>query len=126
MHEYPITVEIIRLAREAAARQGADQVKRIALVIGDQSGYVGESVEMYFDAIAKGTCCEGCKLTITRVEPKTQCERCGKLFKRKPLSFDCPYCGGQGRPTKIGTEFYIDYIEVEKERGKQSHGNGKD
>lgn len=114
MHEYPITMEIVRLAGEAAQRRNARRVKRIALVIGDYSGYVGESIAMYFDAIAKGTCCEGCQLAVTRVEPKTECERCGELFKRRPLSFECPHCGGQGRPTKIGTEFYIDYIEVEK------------
>lgn len=114
MHEYPVTLEIIRLAEEAAKKQGAEKVKLISLVIGDLSGYVGDSVSLYFDEISKGTACEGCRLNIERVEPKTQCAACGKLFKRKPFSFECPFCGGEGHPTKIGTEFYIDYIEVEK------------
>lgn len=114
MHEYPITLEIIRLAENAARDQGADKVELISLVIGDLSGYVGESVQLYFDEISKGTLCEGCKLKIERVEPKAQCAACGELFKRKLFSFECPHCGGEGHPTKIGTEFYIDYIEVEK------------
>ena len=115
MHEYPVTLEIIRLAANAARDHGADSVKRISLVIGDMSGYVGDSVQMYFEEISKGTACEGCALNITRVEPRLRCASCGELFKRKPFSFACPHCGGDGQPTGIGTEFYIDSIEVEKE-----------
>jgi hydrogenase nickel incorporation protein HypA/HybF len=118
MHEYPVTLEIIRLAEQAAKQQGAEKVELISLVIGDLSGYVGDSVRMYFDVISKGTPCEGCRLSIRRIETKLKCASCGKLFKRKPYSFDCPYCGGEGRPTDIGKEFYIDYIEVEKSEVK--------
>ena len=42
-----------------------------------------------------------------------RCEKCGKLFKKQLLSFECPYCGGQGGPSEIGKEFYIDTIEIE-------------
>jgi hydrogenase nickel incorporation protein HypA/HybF len=84
-------------------------------VIGDLSGYVGESVHMYFDEISKGTLCEGCLLDIIRIKPKVQCRACGEIFERKLFSFACPRCGGEAGPTKIGTEFYIDYIEVAKE-----------
>jgi hydrogenase nickel incorporation protein HypA/HybF len=114
MHEYPVTLEIIRLAEQAAKNQGADKVELISLVIGDLSGYVGDSVRMYFDVISKGTLCEGCELDIRRIETKLRCASCGELFKRRPYSFECPSCGGEGRPTDIGTEFYIDYIEVKK------------
>ena len=36
-----------------------------------------------------------------------------ELFEKKLLSFDCPKCGGQGGPTDIGKEFYIESIEIE-------------
>ena len=120
MHEYPITLEIIRIAEEAAREKKAARVDKIALVIGDLSGYVGESVQMYFDEISKGTVCEGCRLEITRVKSKVKCTACGEVFERKPFSFECPVCGGQAGPTKIGTEFCIDHIEVsykEKQNG---------
>lgn len=112
MHEYPITLEIIRIASQAAQKQKAGKVKKIALVIGDLSGYVGDSISLYFDEISKGTICEGCELEITRIKPKVQCGDCQKLFVRKPFSFECPDCGGEAHPTKIGTEFYIDHIET--------------
>ena len=125
MHEYPITLEIIRIAVETAKEKNAQRVDKIALVIGDLSGYVGESVHMYFDEISKGTACEGCRLEITRVKPKVKCTVCGEVFERKPFSFECPVCKGQAGPTSIGTEFYIDYIEVHRNKG-DNDGNGTD
>ena len=125
MHEYPITLEIIRIAEEAAKGKNAERVDKIALVIGDLSGYVGESVHMYFDEISKGTVCEGCCLEMTRIRPQVKCRSCGELFERKPFSFECPVCGGQAMPTKVGTEFYIDHIEVSREKG-ENNGDGTD
>ena len=112
MHELPATQQIVRLAENAARSQQADRVTKIALVIGDMSGYVGDSVRMYFDAVAKGTMCEGCELEIRRIKPMLQCENCGAMFERKPFSFECPACAGEGHPTPIGNEFYVDYIEA--------------
>ena len=125
MHEYPITLEIIRIAVETAKEKNAQRVDKIALVIGDLSGYVGESVHMYFDEISKGTACEGCHLEITRVKSMVKCTVCGDVFERKPFSFECPVCKGQAGPTSIGTEFYIDYIEVHRNKG-DNDGNRTD
>ncbi len=125
MHEYPITLEIIRIAVKTAKEKNAQHVDKIALVIGDLSGYVGESVHMYFDEISKGTACEGCRLEITRVKPQVKCTVCSEVFERKPFSFECPVCKGQAGPTNIGTEFYIDHIEVSRNKGVKD-GNGTD
>jgi hydrogenase nickel incorporation protein HypA/HybF len=117
MHEYPITLEIIRLAENAALGNGAAKVRKIALVIGDLSGYVGDSVSMYFGEISRGTLCEGADLEIRRVKSQVQCAVCGQVFERKPFSFACPSCGGDAHPTKTGTEFYIEYIETDDDGG---------
>lgn len=113
MHELPITQHIIELAEKHCRENGGSRVINVNLVVGDYSGYVGESVQMYFDVISEGTLCQGAACNIRHVEPKTRCSKCGKLFKRQLLSFECPYCGGQGEPTDIGKEFYIDTIEIE-------------
>lgn len=112
MHEYPITQTIIRVASEFAEKNGIDKVKQINLVVGDYSGYVSSSIELYFDIIAEGTPCSEAKLNITRVKPKLRCTKCGEMFERKPYSFECPLCGGDGEPTEIGQEFFIKSIEV--------------
>jgi len=112
MHEYPITKRIIEIASEYAAKNNAGEVKKINLVVGDYSGYVASSIELYFDIIAEDSLCKNAKLNIERVIPKLKCASCGELFVRKPFSFECPSCKGEGSPTDIGKEFYIKSIEV--------------
>lgn len=112
MHEYPITQRIIEVADSYAKKNNADEVKIINLVVGDYSGYVASSIELYFDIIAEGSCCAKAKLNIERVKPKLKCNKCGEYFERKPFSFECPACHGEGNPTEIGQEFYIRSIEV--------------
>ena len=63
MHEYPVTLEIIRLA-EKTAEENHGRVRGIHLVIGEDSGFIGESIQMYFDVLAAGTLCEGAQVTI--------------------------------------------------------------
>ena len=112
MHEYPVTLEIVRIA-EKTAREKGGLVKAIHLVVGEDSGFIGESIQMYFDVISEGTLCEGALLTIKDIRPKMKCDRCGRLFERKRFSFTCPYCGGDGSPTEVGKEFYIESIDLE-------------
>ena len=112
MHELPITEEIIKIAEKHARDAGASKIVSIRLVVGESSGYVGESIRMYFDIISKGTLCEGASLEIELVKPKLLCPACGMLFERMPMRFDCPACGTDGGPTDIGREFFVDSIEV--------------
>ena len=113
MHEYPITEQIIKICTDHCHKAGGSRVSKVNLVIGDYSGYVGESVHMYFDIISEGTVCEKAEVHIEHIEPKLKCSSCGALFKKRPMTFDCPECGGEGGPTDIGKEFYIDSIEIE-------------
>ena len=113
MHEYPITQQIIKICERRCREADGSRVAAINLVIGDYSGYVGESIRMYFDIISKNTLCCGAEIRICRVKPKLRCSACGAFFEKAPLSFDCPECGGQGEPTDIGREFYVDSIEIE-------------
>ena len=97
MHEYPITEQIVKIAEKHCKEADAQRVSKIKLVIGDYSGYVGDSVHMYFDLIAKGTLCEGAEVEIIHVKPKLKCPACGTLFEKKLMSFACPKCGKIGR-----------------------------
>lgn len=112
MHEYPITVRIIEIAEEYAKKNNADKVIAINLRVGDYSGYVSSSIELYFDIIAQDSLCKDAKLQIERIKPKLKCTTCKELFLREPYTFTCPHCKGEGVPTDIGQEFYIKSIEV--------------
>ncbi len=113
MHEFPITEQIVKICSKRCGDEGGSGVTKLKLVCGERTGYVPESVQMYFDIISVDTPCEGAAVEIETVRSKMRCPACGKLFYRKPLSFECPDCGTDGEPTEIGKEFYIEYIEVE-------------
>lgn len=113
MHEYPITQQIVKIAVESAEQQNARRINRITLVVGQLSGFVGESIQMYFDLVAQGTIAEGARVEIISVKPQLKCSGCGQLFYRRPMSFSCPECGQDGRPTEIGREFYLKDMEIE-------------
>jgi len=113
MHEYPLTEQIVKIATEKAKENNARKVTRITLVVGEYSGFIGESIQMYFDIISQGTLCEGAILEMENVKAKWHCPRCNIDYVRQPLSFACPECGQDGEPTTIGKEFYVKNIEVE-------------
>ena len=100
------------MAEEYLKENKGTSVEQINLVVGDYSGYVADSINLYFDIIAEGSPCEKVKLNIERVKPKLKCTSCQEYFERKPFSFECPYCKGDGEPTEIGKEFYLKSIEI--------------
>ena len=114
MHEYPATMAIIEIAERHARQHGASGVSVIKLVVGENSGYLPECIEMYFDIIAGEGACKGARLEFERVKPLLRCRKCGKNFARKPFEFTCPEdgCGGEGGPTDIGREFFVKSIEI--------------
>ena len=89
---------------------------RVGNDIGDNSGYVAESIQFYFDIIAENSFCEGAALNIERIKPMLKCKKCESLFERVPFSFSCTvhHCNGEGEPTDIGREFFIRSIEILK------------
>jgi len=112
MHELPLAQRIIGIAADAACKRGADKIKTIYLTVGDESGYVADCIQLYFDLISAGTPCGGAELRIERVRPKLRCAGCGMLFERRPFEFACPACGGDGEPTEIGREFLVTKLDV--------------
>lgn len=113
MHEYALTEQIITICEEYVVKNSAKSVTAIHLVVGESSGYMAESIKLYFDIIAKKSVCEKAEVLIENIKPMLKCASCGQLFERVPFSFTCTFCGGDGESTEIGREFYIKSIEIE-------------
>ncbi len=114
MHEASAIESVVKIVSEEAEKLGAaGRVRTVKLVVGEATGHLEEALVFYFDVLGKGTAAEGAKLEVSYVKPRLRCSSCQKLFERKRFSFDCPHCGGQGVATKIGSEFYIDSLEIE-------------
>ncbi len=115
MHEYPVTRRILEVALKTAREKKAYKVNRVNLVIGELSGFIGESIQMYFDILSKGSPAEGAKITVKSIKPKLKCTSCGTHFEREGYSFTCPVCGKEGVLSETGREFYIESIDIETE-----------
>ncbi len=113
MHEYHEAIHIIEHAIDEAKAQGKSKVTRINLVIGESSGYSGDSIAMHFEDAAKGTICEGAEIHVRPVKTMLRCPQCHELFVRKPFHFECPHCGTEGVPSEVGKEMSIESIEAE-------------
>lgn len=113
MHEYSLTKQIVKIVCDAALNHQAQGVNSVSLVIGDSTGIIPESVQMYFDMIAADTVAAGAKLNIKTVETKMYCPQCRKDFIKPRFSFECPDCKALGTPTGIGSEFYVESVELE-------------
>lgn len=112
MHEYGPTESIVTIVNEEAKKHGAKRVKKVNLVIGEHTGFIGESISMYFDVIAKGTLASGAELVMRYIPAEFKCTSCAALFVHEPGNFACPACGSAGSPTDKGSEFYVESIEV--------------
>lgn len=108
-----LTEKILNIViREAEAHQ-AKKIKKIGILLGDLSGVVSDSMEMYFELISKGTMAEGAVLEFTREKARLYCNQCQTEYIKEPGDFLCPVCGSLGRFTDVGRECTVQNIEVE-------------
>ncbi len=113
MHELPVTEQIIKVVLEHARQADAQRVAQVNLVIGDLTSFVDESIQFYFDLLARGTEAEGATLVIRRIPARVRCHSCQAEFAPDGVDWRCPHCGGLGGEVLAGRESYIESIEVE-------------
>jgi hydrogenase nickel insertion protein HypA len=113
VHEASAVEAIIATALAEAAAIGSPRVRRIDLVAGESSGYMYESLEFYFRTMTRGGPLENTTLAVRYVQALLRCPSCGESFARSRFSFACPRCAASGVMTSVGTEFYIESMEVD-------------
>jgi hydrogenase nickel incorporation protein HypA/HybF len=113
MHEFSLTEKILNIVLKEAEAHHVRQVKKVTIIVGDLSGVVNDSVEMYFRIIAEGTMAEAAVLEFIREKARLYCETCKVEYIKTDRDFLCPTCGNLGRLTDIGRECIVQNIEVE-------------
>lgn len=123
MHELAVTQGILSVALDAASRAGAARIAAIDLVIGDLTSIVDDSVQFYFDFLARGSAAEGAALRFRRVPAEGRCLACGAQFTvGAQVVATCPACGSDQLLVTGGREFYVESIEVDDEdTGRAGH-----
>lgn len=116
MHELSVTESVLELALEHAKKAQATRVTSINLVIGRLSSIVDDSIQFYWDTISENTICQGAKLNFDRKPAFLLCQDCDTKYSIEERLIPCPNCGSYNTKIASGEEFYLDSIEIEKEK----------
>ena len=113
MHELSITQSILKIALKHANEANAKRIENIHIVMGELSTNVDDSVQFYWDIIAKDTLAEGAKLHFRRVPAELQCMACFEKYHPNDDELLCPMCGSVGAKIIAGEEFYVEAIDID-------------
>ncbi len=114
MHELAITQHLLDLTLEHARAARARKVTHLYLVIGQLSSIVDDSVQFYWEQIARGTLAADAQLHFRRVPAWLRCQGCGaKTPLDTQAGFRCPLCQSPAVRVVGGDEFRLESIEVE-------------
>ncbi len=113
MHETGIAMEVLRIARETAEREGAGRVLAVRLRVGRWSGVEAETLRFALETLADGPLLAGCRAEIEVVEPTFGCPACERTFEGTSYFDPCPHCGAAGGQLLEGDEMTVTEIEVD-------------
>jgi hydrogenase nickel incorporation protein HypA/HybF len=114
MHELAVTESILEIAQTHAANAGANQVTDIHIVVGQLSSIVDDSVQFYWEVIARDTICEKAILHFNRIPAELRCEECDSHYLLSQELTPCPNCGSNRVKILSGNEFRVESIEITK------------
>ena len=114
MHELPATQGMLDVALEAARDAGATRIREIHLVVGELTSIVDDSVQFYFDILARGTIADGARLVFRREPATLHCHGCGhREGVVPPLQPTCPACGALELEVTGGQAFRVDFLDAD-------------
>jgi hydrogenase nickel incorporation protein HypA/HybF len=111
VHELSLSSAIIATAAKHAAGR---PVSVVSLRVGALRQVVPDTLEFYFEFVARGGVCEGARLEQEIVPARLRCERCVAEWELDLPDFRCPTCGGAENAIVSGNEFEVESIEVEE------------
>ena len=113
MHELSVTESVLRIALEHAEKANARRVTDLNIVMGELSSMVDDSIQFYWEIIAKGTIAEQATLHFRRVPAELECQTCFERYHPTDKELACPKCNGVNTKIVAGQEFALESIDVE-------------
>jgi len=113
MHELAVTQSILKIALQHAEKANARRVTDLNIVMGELSKMVDDSIQFYWDIIAKDTIAEKATLHFRRVPAEFQCLSCSEKYNPSDEEFICPKCASARVKIVAGEEFLLESIDVE-------------
>jgi hydrogenase nickel incorporation protein HypA/HybF len=111
VHELSLSSAIVNtVVKHADGRR----VSVVNLRVGHLRQVVPDSLEFYFEFVARGTVCEGARLEPELVPAVLRCDTCAASWEMDLPFFRCPECGSGEVTVESGNEFEVESIEVEE------------
>ena len=113
MHELSITESILKIALDHAEKAKARRITDLHIVMGELASMVDDSIQFYWEIIAKDTIAEKATLHFRRVAAELQCMTCFEKYHPTDKELVCPNCHGVDAKIIKGEEFALESIDVE-------------
>jgi hydrogenase nickel incorporation protein HypA/HybF len=114
MHEFSLMQGVLTTVEQTASEARALRVVEVKLTIGDMAEVVADALQFAFEALTPNTLCDGAKLEITSISPKSRCRQCNEEFSHDRYHRSCPHCNSLATELIAGREMYISSIEIEE------------
>jgi hydrogenase nickel incorporation protein HypA/HybF len=111
VHELSLSSAIVATVDKHAAGR---RVTLVTLRVGRLRQVVPETLEFYFEFVARGSVCEGARLEQEVVDVRLRCDSCADEWEIDQPAFRCPRCCGSDVAIVSGNEFQVESIEVEE------------
>ena len=111
MHELSLSSAIVNTVVKHAAER---RVTVVFLRVGALRQVVPDTLDFYFEFVARGTVCEGARLEQELIAARLRCEECDEEWAIEIPAFRCPHCGGGDVGVATGNEFEVESIDVEE------------
>jgi hydrogenase nickel incorporation protein HypA/HybF len=114
MHETMVAESLLTTISTESAKQNARPVSA-KISCGMLNAINDEILSFAFEAIAKGTPCEGMRLEIEHKPIQGKCKNCDETFDFELCQPKCPACGGEEFDLLPDAPLMLEEIEFETE-----------
>jgi len=111
VHELSLSSAIVNtVVKHARGRR----VTAVELRVGKLRQVIPNTLEFYFEFVARGTVCEGARLEQEVVDARLRCSGCEHEWEIEIPAFRCPACSSADVEIASGNEFEVEAIEIEE------------
>jgi hydrogenase nickel incorporation protein HypA/HybF len=111
MHELSIATAVVNTACKHA---GGRPVATVSVRAGRLRQVVPQSLQFYFEIVARDTVCEHATLAMTEVPVGLSCSACARQWAPDIPAFRCTACGSADVEVRSGDELEVEFIELEE------------
>lgn len=114
MHEAMVAQSLLAAISAEADKQKARPISA-TISCGMLNAINDEILAFAFEAIAKGTLCEGTKLEVKHINMQANCKSCSRTFEFELVQPTCPDCGSCEFELSPDAPLTLEEIDFESE-----------